>query len=186
VMVGILFAFPKLAPESLVVRVLDFSTMYGNPNSSAAQRLDVWREAIYTWSKDPILGIGLTGFPVADNYYIRMLVELGVVGLLIFLLCLLQFGWTGVKVYQGGRSARSRLFISIGISYLCTMMAILIYAVSLDAFQPIRDMNILWYYTGIMFALGPMLQRRSLASQQAPQPVPRGMVRAPSPLRLPS
>ena len=186
VMVGILFAFPKLAPESLVVRVLDFSTMYGNPNSSAAQRLDIWRTAIYTWSKDPILGVGLTGFPVADNYYIRMLVELGVVGLLIFLLCLVQFGWTGIKVYQGGRSAESRLFKAIGVSYLCTMLAILIYAVSLDAFQPIRDMNILWYYTGIMFALGPMLKRRSQILQQAPRPVPRSMVHAPSPLRLPS
>jgi O-antigen ligase len=186
VLVALILSFPRLFPEDLVARVTDFSTMYGTRYSSAEQRLDVWTVALDVWSGNRILGVGLTGFPVADNQYIRALVELGAFGAVVLLLCMLQFVLIGWSLYRNARLTGSKTFEAVGVSYLATLLAIFFYAVSLDAFQPIRPMNVFWFYTGLVFAASRALRQRLPVTRQVLAVPGRKTFRSPIPARTPA
>jgi O-antigen ligase len=186
VLLGMILTFPGLFPEDLVARVTDFSTMYGTRYSSAEQRFDIWRVALEVWSGNRVLGVGLTGFPVADNQYIRALVELGVVGLLILFLCMLQFVLIGWALYWSAKLSGSKMYQAVGIAYLSSLLALFFYAVSLDAFQPIRPMNVFWFYTGVIFAAARIQRRRAVKPRQGAVVLRRGPLASRMPVRVPA
>lgn len=65
----------------------------GELESSAADRLSLWDDAVELFHEDPVLGTGFNTYeylhrigPYTDthNYYLKVLVETGIVGLILF------------------------------------------------------------------------------------------------------
>src|SRR5712691_1668517 len=53
-------------------------------DSSTAERLRAWRQALEVWQKFPLWGTGITGGPFMDAMYPRVLTETGLLGLVAF------------------------------------------------------------------------------------------------------
>src|SRR5438876_9431686 len=63
-------------------------------DSSAEEGVTIWEDAVHVFNEDPILGTGFNtyaymgrvgGYTDTHNYYLKILIETGLVGLLIFL-----------------------------------------------------------------------------------------------------
>lgn len=71
--------------------------LYEITSSGGAGRLDIWFNGIEIWKKKPVLGHGIGTFgemhlvsagiwKVAHNVYLQILVELGLVGIILFII----------------------------------------------------------------------------------------------------
>ena len=101
-------------------------------------RLEVWRGALRAWSMRPLFGFGLGTFPVAvtpflthdrsvffaraENEYVDMLVEGGVVGLFLVLAWMVGIGKLVARVFREG-SHRERTFVA-GVGFGLMALAI--------------------------------------------------------------
>jgi len=78
-------------------------------DASAAERVDLWQDAVTLISASPILGTGfdtyrfmhrLGSFQDTHNYYVKVLVETGSVGLLLLLVVIWQMWRSGLRLYR--------------------------------------------------------------------------------------
>lgn len=75
------------------IEQLDERTMsiFLDPQKASGGRIEFWKDGLKTWSKNPILGVGLFNFPLiaysmgAHSNYIAILCELGIVGFTIWI-----------------------------------------------------------------------------------------------------
>ena len=84
-----LFQVAKVIPEASVERL--GSTAEEMVSGDLNSRTVFWREGIQVWSDHPLLGIGANTFPLATpsgrsahNSFLEILVELGIIGLVLF------------------------------------------------------------------------------------------------------
>ena len=94
-----------VVPNAVVMRVQMTKTEDGQVDHSSELRLELWEDAMQLIRENPIVGTGVNTYAYmhrvrsyADthNYYIKVLVETGVVGLLLFLWLLsktMRRGW---------------------------------------------------------------------------------------------
>ncbi len=117
----------SLVPHAVQQRVL---MTYDEPGSSldhsAAIRLTLWEDAMQVFSTNPVMGTGFntyaymhrvesldgTTYQDTHNIYLKVLVETGVLGLLIFIWLLAK---TFVKGYLLFRSAKDPFLASLGL-----------------------------------------------------------------------
>lgn len=120
-----LFSWQTLVPTSVRERVLMTYDVQGKSlDSSAQERVAIWDDAVDLFQQNPILGTGFDTyewkprvgeFRDTHNYYLKVVVETGIVGLMFFLLLLLQTTRIGWKLY---RSAQDPFFKSLGLGFL--------------------------------------------------------------------
>ncbi|MBD2199683.1 MULTISPECIES: O-antigen ligase family protein [Calothrix] len=87
---GVVFSLPFFVPETLFSRLQ--STGSEITSGDLNGRLIIWREGLASFLKHPFLGVGLGAIrttnslgKVAHNSFISVLVEVGAIGLLLFL-----------------------------------------------------------------------------------------------------
>jgi putative inorganic carbon (HCO3(-)) transporter len=131
VFVLLLVIWQAVLPEAVQERILmtkrDETT--GQFESSAQERLDLWEDAKGLFLSSPIAGIGFDTYeflgrvgPFRDthNYYIKVAVETGIVGLVAFLWLLLKMCRLG---YQLFRSSDDPFWASVGLGFVGLMSA---------------------------------------------------------------
>lgn len=123
---GIFFVRPDLlaalSTNGAVVRVRD--SLGATTEDS---RFTLWREAVSLWREHPILGIGPGRFlgetgHVVHNTYLGILVELGIVGLMLFVSCILYIVFA--VLFRHGIGVH-RTVLLIGFGGLAVEMATL-------------------------------------------------------------
>lgn len=120
-----LFSWQTLVPTSVRERVLmTYDVQDKTLDSSAQERVAIWDDAVQLFEQNPILGMGFDTyewkprvgeFRDTHNYYLKVVVETGIVGLMLFLLLLAQTTRIGWKLY---RSAQDPFFKSLGLGFL--------------------------------------------------------------------
>jgi putative inorganic carbon (hco3(-)) transporter len=79
-------------------------------DSSAQDRLVLWHDAIELFKRNPITGAGFStykfmgrvgGYRDTHNYYIKVLAEMGVAGMLLFLILLGKLFRSGISLFYG-------------------------------------------------------------------------------------
>jgi O-antigen ligase len=95
---------------------------------SAASRLSLWEEAMQVFQADPIFGTGFNtyaygshvgGYGDTHNVFVKVLVETGLVGLLLFLAIFFKLFKVGFRLY---RTATDSFFKSIGLGFSALMI----------------------------------------------------------------
>jgi O-antigen ligase len=126
-------------------------------DTSTAARLDSWRDGISDWSKRPLFGYGVTGYPLVDAQFVRVLVETGLVGLAAFLWLmwrLLHVAWTTHQRLRGTR------FESLALGYLAGLVSLLVHAFGANTFIIVRIMEPFWFVAGIATMLPQLLPEK--------------------------
>lgn len=155
-----------ILPEKAIERIQQTTDVYGQLEASAARRLSIWEIALDHFEKSPVVGIGYgvfrhLGYDLGDthNIYLKILVEQGLIGLIIFLILCACFAREGWMLYQKGDDERSR-GLGLGL-FVCTIV-LLINNVFGDRFTYFELSSYFWIVAGLATRL------RVLAAQ--PQP----------------
>jgi len=112
----------SLVPTAVEQRVnMTYDKNDGRLDHSSQVRVDLWEEGLQLFSENPTLGLGFGtyahtnhahGYSDSHNIYMKVLVETGIVGLLLFLCLLAKTFWTGYELF---RHAQDPFLGSLGL-----------------------------------------------------------------------
>lgn len=127
-----LLAWNTILPVSVVDRINMTQNENGEFESSAASRLDLWNRSIDLFGQNPVFGLGFSGFqlklagePLTDthNFFLKTLVESGIVGLVFLFIILIRALGSGWCLYTKGKTDFQR---GLGLGFLgCSVSMVL-------------------------------------------------------------
>ena len=143
---------PWWLPEEVIARITYTFSGYREYHlgPSAVSRLGMWRYTLRMWLSSPILGNGVTGVKLVDNYYLRTLGETGILGLGAFLWVLSVIMRSAWRMYQ---RSKDRFTYYFSIAYIAGFSGILVHAITTNTFYIVRIMEPFWFITGLMMVL---------------------------------
>ena len=101
-------------------------------DSSAQDRLTLWHDALELFKRNPISGTGFDtygsmgrvgGYRDTHNYYVKVLAEMGVIGLMLYLAVLWKMAATGLGLF---RATQDPFWRGIALGFLAMMSSIII------------------------------------------------------------
>ena len=134
-------------------------------------RASRWALALIYWSESPLFGVGLGMFGGAvamqhkiysaisyfyvDNYYLKILVEMGVVGLAAFLLLLACLLFTGARtLYRTARVQRDRPAYLLGAGLFSGICGVVVHCYFENIFEEPYMMAYFWIIAAMLVYLG--------------------------------
>lgn len=131
-LVAIVIFWQTMLPQTVVERILMTESPSGELEASAGKRVELWDRAVDLFQSNPVFGIGYGGFSYSvsvegltdtHNFYMRMLSEQGMIGIVLFgivLLAALRSGW---RLY---RSAHTSYLRGLGLGFMGCVVAVLV------------------------------------------------------------
>jgi O-antigen ligase len=145
------------APNAVVQRVqMTYDKNAGTLDHSAQVRVDLWEEGLQLFKANPLLGLGFDtyaytkhvhGYKDSHNIYMKVLVETGIIGLLLFLWLLATTFWTG---YQLFRRAQDPFLSSIGLGLAAWMVCSVVVNFFGDRWTFLQIDGYLWVLAGLV------------------------------------
>jgi O-antigen ligase len=155
-LVVILLGWQTFVPRAVVERVLMTYQAGQGLDDSAEGRVDLWQDALQVIDHDPVFGTGFDtykfmgrvgSFTDTHNYYVKILVELGFVGFLVFLGLLVAIGKMSWRLF---RSARDPFLSGLG----CSLLAMFVCAITVNFFGDrwsfLQVNGFLWVLVGLV------------------------------------
>jgi O-antigen ligase len=129
-------------------------------DTSTSARLRGWKDALNAWTKQPVLGYGVTGWRFIDAQFPRVLVETGVIGLAAFIFLLYSiFKLTLTNL----KELKTPYLQGLTIGFLAGYTGLLFHAIGANTFIIVRIMEPFWFFAGIIAVL-PQLEGVELES----------------------
>jgi O-antigen ligase len=126
---------------------------------SSSARIFSWLDSFKTWKKHPILGRGITGIGFIDGQYIRILPEMGIIGLFAFLWLLWTIYKNSLGIYK---QMDDNLFKGLTLGFLAGFIGLAIHALTANTFILIRVMEPFWFITGIIMMLPKVIEEEEI------------------------
>ncbi len=128
---------------------------------SGEARIESWRIGWRKLMEKPVLGHGIPGGSVVDNQYTRVMTEVGLVGLLVFLFLLF-------RIHRACRRAEEvtrghPLGQSVAVGFAAAFVGLLAHALSAATFIIIRIMEPFWFIVAIIVLLPDLIGPASAA-----------------------
>lgn len=156
-------------------------------DASAAERVAIWQDALNLSSRELIFGTGFDTYEFlhrvgefgdTHNYYLKVLVETGIVGLLIFLWMLVKAFIAGFRLY---READDPFLKFLGLGFATMLVSVMVANLFGDRWTYLQVSAFLWAFLGCTLR-GLLLvkeQKSAAAAALAPAPLlaaPEGRV----------
>jgi hypothetical protein len=125
----LLVSWQAFVPGAVQERIMMTQDESGEIDNSAATRLALWEDAMEMFKRNPVSGVGMNTYaylgrvgPYRDthNYYLKVLVETGVIGFVFFVFLLFALFWSGFRLY---RLADDRFLRFLGLGFAGWMVA---------------------------------------------------------------
>jgi O-antigen ligase len=151
-----LLAWQFILPQSVVERVNMTEDQNGKLEDSAALRLQLWSEALDLIASSPVMGSGYDTYEYmghagllrdTHNYYVKVMVEMGLVGMCIFLVILATFFRMGWRLYRQGRDA---LASSLGLGMVLCTVCIMVVNLFGDRWTYVEVNGLVWVLFGLV------------------------------------
>lgn len=119
-----LFTWQAVVPTAVTQRVNMTHDANGQLEASAQERVDLWADAEKSFFSSPILGTGYASFQFGEhvdnlrdthNWYVKVLVETGLIGFVIVLFLLQQMYAQAIRVF---RKTSDPLYRGLGLGLL--------------------------------------------------------------------
>lgn len=133
VVFAFLLTWQTVVPTSVTERINMTENSHGQLESSSESRLQLWNEALEMFQSDPIFGIGYGSYQLrthlgnlrdTHNWFVKVLVETGIVGMLISLLLLWRMLVTSLRLF---RRAEDPMYQGLGLGlFLLTCCSIIL------------------------------------------------------------
>lgn len=128
----------------------DYKIAGARLDTSTSARLESWGTGFDAWTRRPFLGYGVAGFGFIDAQYVRVLVEAGILGIVVFL-------WLLWRILRMGWDVHRRCFDTryqgLTIGYLAGAIAMVVHAIGANTFIIVRIMEPFWFLTGVIAVL---------------------------------
>ena len=118
-------------------------------DSSSSARLSSWTSGLEAFTRHPFLGWGITGYGFLDAQYFRVLVELGLIGLIAFAALLAA---TGRTFHLAFRRLSDPLHRGLALGMAAAFGGLVFHAIGANTFILIRIMEPFWLLTGLVLA----------------------------------
>ena len=122
-------------------------------DTSLSERIHSWKGGLKNWQKKPLLGYGVTGHWFMDAQYPRILVEMGIIGMLAFIWLIHALFHVGLSTW---RDAQDDLLRGLSVGLIAGLVGLLVHAFGANTFIIVRIMEPFWFLTGIVIALSQM------------------------------
>jgi len=113
----------------------------------------IYVPAFKEFAKSPVLGLGkssttsfIAGTGEAHNYYLRILIEMGIPGLIAFLYLLISIVKMSLKVYKNSSFEVGK---GVGLGCLLVTMSLMVASTAQDAFTPVKVNEFFWMLAGL-------------------------------------
>lgn len=164
---GLVVAGAVMLPAGVRDRLVSIAeiTTGESADISFMTRLALWRHAVEAFIETGFTGVGLYGFHYLDNYFVRALVETGVIGLALFLWLLVAIITWLAREYDKARDPDTRS-LALGL-YGATIGLMVVANAATDTFLVHRVMGLYWVLLGSLVAA-----RRAIADPGRGGPLP--------------
>jgi len=182
-------AWETVLPTSVQQRI-EMTEQNGELDNSAAGRVTLWKDAINLFRRSPVIGTGFDTYKYmgrfemlrdTHNYYLKVAVETGFIGLMLFL-------WILYKMFQYGFSlywtAEDPFLRSVGLGVAAMIVAAVVLNLFGDRWTFFQLDGFIWVLLGCA-ARGHLLEEQSAEqAEKAAEPAQEfgPPVRVPSPV----
>src|SRR5579871_2158440 len=179
-----LLSWQSFVPTSVQERVLmTYDKNDQQLDTSAQDRVVLWDDAMNLFHQNPALGAGFDTYEWqhrvgiytdTHNYFLKVLVETGVLGLMFFLFLLAKMTRLGVKLY---RTAQDPFLQSIGLGFSLLMACVFVVNFFGDRWLYVEVNGFLWVLLACVVR-GQMIESErkeepaAVAAEAPPEPLP--------------
>lgn len=175
----LVLSWQTLLPQSVQERITmttDDAAEGQQFDSSAQDRLVLWHDALELFKRNPISGTGFDtygsmgrvgGYRDTHNYYIKVLAEMGVIGLMLYLALLWKMTTTGLKLL---RATDDPFWRGIALGFLAMMGSIIVSNFFGDRWTYQQLDGYIWIILGCVIRGLINLQEQSESASLAPAP----------------
>jgi len=151
----ILVTWQSLVPYAVTQRVMMTYQEGEGLDSSAGERITIWQDALQVFNQDPILGTGfntyaymrrVAEFTDTHNYYLKVLLETGLAGLLIFLWLLGVACKTSWRLF---RVAEDPIMSALGCGLFAMLICVLVVNFFGDRWTYLQVNGFFWVLLGL-------------------------------------
>jgi O-antigen ligase len=152
----LLVSWQSIVPNAVTERVMMTYTEGDGLDPSAGERITLWQDALRVFNEDPILGTGFNTYaymgrvgPYTDthNYYVKIVMETGLVGLLILLWLLRVACKMSWRLF---RRARDPIMSALGCGLFAMLICVLIVNFFGDRWTYLQVNGFLWVLLGLV------------------------------------
>ena len=167
-----LLTWQLVVPTAVRERVTMTRDEYGQLESSAQERVDLWEESMHSIAHSPIVGNGYATFSFAQhvhnlndthNWFVLVMVETGVIGLMMVLFLL---GQLFVLPFRLFRKANDPLYRGLGLGLFVAMCSSVVANCFGDRWTYLEINGLLFVLVGIAVRANQL----TLATNQQPEP----------------
>lgn len=181
IIIGLFLAFlivsPFLLPKTVIERIrhtVGQAERLGQVeigairlDTSISARLTNWQKVAIGSLQHPVLGHGVTGFGFVDSQYMRVWIETGAIGLLMFLFLIISIFKLAI---QTSRQLITPYYKGLVVGFIAGFIGLLVHAIGANTFIIVRIMEPFWFMAAIVFAL-PKLEAQEYYETVEGQPV---------------
>ena len=181
IIIGLLISFlivsPFLLPKTVVDRIKYTVSQAERVDqvkigqirldTSLSARLTNWEKVIIGSIRHPVLGYGVTGFGFVDSQYLRVWIETGAVGMIMFLYLMVSLFKEAI---QASRQLVTPYYKGLAAGFIAGFIGLLFHAIGANTFIIVRIMEPFWFMAAIVISL-PRLEAREYY-EEAPESLP--------------
>jgi putative inorganic carbon (hco3(-)) transporter len=171
VLLVFLCAWTTVVPRSVVERVnMTYDSNDKELDHSAEVRVVLWQRAMHVFDQDPIFGTGFdtyyygrhfNNYTDTHNYFVKVLLETGLLGLMIFLWLLVKAIRSGYKLF---RRARDPFLSSLGLGLAVWVVTAIVANFFGDRWSYLQVNGYMWILAG-MVARGWLMEEEAAAAR---------------------
>jgi O-antigen ligase len=127
---------------------------------SVSDRVLQINEVLTQWVKSPLFGYGITGLGFKEGQYVRLLGEIGIVGLVIFFWLIFRLLKNILKSYQTTEDDFAK---GISLGLLVSLIGLLFHSWSANVFIIVRIMEPFWFLAALVISLPELSTKETLS-----------------------
>jgi putative inorganic carbon (HCO3(-)) transporter len=149
-----LFTWQVVVPTAVTERVKMTQSSNGRLEASAQERVDLWTAAQSEFLSSPVVGIGFGAFQLGThtdnlkdthNWYVKVAVETGVIGLVFAMMLIQQMLSLGYRLFK---KATDPLYKGLGLGLFLAVVSCAVANLFGDRWTYLEIMGLLWVMIG--------------------------------------
>lgn len=150
ILMAFLLTWQTIVPNAVRERVSMTQDSSGQLEASAQERVDLWADAERSMLHSPIVGTGFATFQLGEhvdnlkdthNWYVKVMVETGIIGLMITLVLLQQLLAVPYRLFK---QSTDRLYQGLGLGLFLACCACLVANFFGDRWTYLENTGLLW------------------------------------------